>query len=181
MKLVSDRLRFVCVLAALWVFSLAAAFVVGRSFAVRGASVSDTAPAQGPPEKQNSSTEAMLPEVAPIAQLKEEDRAYPGAIGDRLRMAMGEANRVKRMVRLAEVLEDLDPSNVWEVVAMFEQAGFELVASSEINANPKDKPVVGDSVWRLPPSLRTADENKAANQAIGETDRMTLKFRKIAR
>lgn len=65
-----------------------------------------------------------------------------------------------------------------EVVAMFELAGFELVASSEINANPKDKPVVGDSVWRLPPSLRTADENKAANQAIGETDRMTLKFKK---
>lgn len=64
------------------------------------------------------------------------------------------------------------------VVAAFEQAGFELVASSEINANPKDKPVVGDSVWRLPPSLRTAEDNKAAMLAIGETDRMTLKFRK---
>ena len=62
------------------------------------------------------------------------------------------------------------------VVAMFEQAGFELVDSSEINANPKDQPVVGDSVWRLPPSLRTAPENKAANMAIGESDRMTLKF-----
>ncbi|WP_101759050.1 class I SAM-dependent methyltransferase [Oceanicoccus sp. KOV_DT_Chl] len=62
------------------------------------------------------------------------------------------------------------------VIAMFEQAGFELVASSELNANPKDQPVEGDSVWRLPPSLRTAEENKAANTAIGETDRMTLKF-----
>ncbi|ARN73380.1 class I SAM-dependent methyltransferase [Oceanicoccus sagamiensis] len=63
-----------------------------------------------------------------------------------------------------------------DVVAMFEQAGFELVGSSEINANPKDQPVVGDSVWRLPPSLRTSPENKAVNMAIGETDRMTLKF-----
>ncbi len=64
------------------------------------------------------------------------------------------------------------------VIAMFEAAGFELVESSEINANPKDKPVVGDSVWRLPPSLRAKPEQKAANMAIGETDRMTLKFRK---
>ena len=64
------------------------------------------------------------------------------------------------------------------VVAMFEQAGFELVASSEINANAKDKPGAEDSVWRLPPSLRTDPENKQAMQAIGESDRMTLKFRK---
>ncbi len=62
------------------------------------------------------------------------------------------------------------------VIAMFEQAGFQLVDSSEINANPKDKPVLGDSVWRLPPSLRAKPENKEANKAIGETDRMTLKF-----
>jgi predicted methyltransferase len=62
------------------------------------------------------------------------------------------------------------------VIAAFEQAGFELIDSSEINANAKDKPVVGDAVWRLPPSLRTADENKAAMQAVGESDRMTLKF-----
>ena len=62
------------------------------------------------------------------------------------------------------------------VIAMFEQAGFEFVASSEVNANPKDKPQSGDSVWRLPPSLRTAPENKAVNIVIGESDRMALKF-----
>ncbi len=64
------------------------------------------------------------------------------------------------------------------VVEMFEQAGFELVASSEVNANPKDKPGINDIVWRLPPSLMTKPENKAAMSAIGESDRMTLKFRK---
>ncbi|PCI63962.1 MAG: methyltransferase [Kordiimonadales bacterium] len=70
------------------------------------------------------------------------------------------------------------------LVAAMKAAGFEFVASSEINANPKDKPVVGDFVWRLPPSLGGAankDEAvKAKMAAIGESDRMTLKFRKPA-
>lgn len=64
------------------------------------------------------------------------------------------------------------------VIAMFEQEGFELVASSEINANPKDMPGSEDFVWRLPPSLRTSPDKLAAMQAIGESDRMTLKFKK---
>jgi predicted methyltransferase len=67
------------------------------------------------------------------------------------------------------------------VIASFEKAGFELVAQSEINANPLDKPVGDDSVWRLPPSLRgnESDPKKQAEMlAIGETDRMTLLFRK---
>lgn len=60
-------------------------------------------------------------------------------------------------------------------------AGFEFVGSSEINANPKDKPVEGDFVWRLPPRLARSEndpERRAAMEAIGESDRMTLKFRK---
>ena len=65
------------------------------------------------------------------------------------------------------------------VVAMFERAGFKLVASSEINANPKDQPSGRDRVWRLPPSLRVPEEEHAAMRAIGESDRMTLKFQKI--
>ncbi len=67
-----------------------------------------------------------------------------------------------------------------DVIAMFEQAGFELVESSEINANPKDKPGAGDNVWRLPPSLRDSKddpEKREAMLAIGESDRMTLLFR----
>lgn len=62
------------------------------------------------------------------------------------------------------------------VIAMFESAGFEYIDSSEVNANQKDQPTMDDYVWRLPPSLRT--ENKEAMRAIGESDRMTLKFKK---
>jgi predicted methyltransferase len=68
-----------------------------------------------------------------------------------------------------------------KVIALFEKAGFELVESSEINANPKDKPGPDDSVWRLPPSLRTSKKDpelRTAMIAIGESDRMTLLFRK---
>jgi predicted methyltransferase len=69
------------------------------------------------------------------------------------------------------------------VIAAFEKAGFELVEASEINANPKDQPTQKDAVWRLPPTLATSEKDeklKAQMQAIGESDRMTLKFRKKA-
>ena len=67
------------------------------------------------------------------------------------------------------------------VIAAFEAAGFDFVKSSEINANPKDQPGDGDIVWRLPPSLNGVGDDadlKAARMAIGETDRMTLLFKK---
>jgi len=67
------------------------------------------------------------------------------------------------------------------VVAMFEDAGFELVAESDINANPKDQPGPNDMVWRLPPNYRGSDDDaakRAVMAAIGESDRMTLVFRK---
>ena len=66
------------------------------------------------------------------------------------------------------------------VIAMFAEAGFALVAQSEINANPMDQPSGEDSVWRLSPSLRGSndDEQRKAMVAIGESDRMTLLFRK---
>ena len=60
-------------------------------------------------------------------------------------------------------------------------AGFELVAESDINANAKDQPAGDDIVWRLPPSYATSREDealKAKYSAIGESNRMTLKFRK---
>lgn len=65
------------------------------------------------------------------------------------------------------------------VIAMMEAAGFELLARSEINRNPADKPGEGDNVWRLPPSYRGTSEDpalRAAVDSIGESDRMTLKF-----
>lgn len=55
-------------------------------------------------------------------------------------------------------------------------AGFKLAASSEVNANPKDKAVYPKGVWTLPPVLRLGDKDKAKYMAIGESDRMTLKF-----
>jgi predicted methyltransferase len=68
-----------------------------------------------------------------------------------------------------------------DVIAIFAEAGFEFVASSEINANPKDQPGPEDIVWRLPPSFsgsKDDPEQRAAMEAIGESDRMTLLFRK---
>lgn len=69
------------------------------------------------------------------------------------------------------------------VIAAFEAAGFELEESSDLNANPKDVPTEDDFVWRLPPSLAGTEEGtpeRAANAAIGESNRMTLRFRKPA-
>jgi predicted methyltransferase len=55
-------------------------------------------------------------------------------------------------------------------------AGFELVARSEVNANPRDKHEHPNGVWSLPPTLRGGDVDRAKYLAIGESDRMTLKF-----
>ena len=63
-----------------------------------------------------------------------------------------------------------------EVIRMAEEAGFKLAGKSEINANPKDTKDYADGVWTLPPSYRLKDQNRAKYTAIGESDRMTLKF-----
>lgn len=64
------------------------------------------------------------------------------------------------------------------VVATFEKAGFKLAGSSDVNANAKDRPSDDEIVWRLPPSRRGDKEKRAEYDAIGESDRMTLKFMK---
>lgn len=67
------------------------------------------------------------------------------------------------------------------VIERVEDAGFEFVAESDVNANPKDQPTTEDIVWRLPPSLATSREDDALRaelEAVGESNRMTLKFRK---
>jgi predicted methyltransferase len=61
-----------------------------------------------------------------------------------------------------------------------EEAGFRFVASSEVNANPKDTADWADGVWTLPPVLRKGDVDRDKYLAIGESDRMTLKFVKPA-
>lgn len=64
------------------------------------------------------------------------------------------------------------------IVRFMEKAGFELVAESDINKNPKDDPKAGEIVWRLPPSLNAAEADKAKYQSIGESNRVTMLFRK---
>lgn len=63
-------------------------------------------------------------------------------------------------------------------IELAEQAGFVFEASSEINANPKDTADHPRGVWTLPPSLRLGEQDRDRYLAIGESDRMTLKFRK---
>ena len=63
-------------------------------------------------------------------------------------------------------------------IALAEAIGFELVAASEINANPNDRRDYPDGVWTLPPTYRLEDLDREKYAAIGESDRMTLKFRK---
>jgi predicted methyltransferase len=62
------------------------------------------------------------------------------------------------------------------VMALAEQAGFQFVGASEINANPRDAADWPKGVWTLPPSLTLKDQDRAKYLAIGESDRMTLKF-----
>ena len=57
-------------------------------------------------------------------------------------------------------------------------AGFALADKSEVNANPKDTKDYPKGVWTLPPNFREGDKDKAKYAAIGESDRMTLKFTK---
>ncbi len=64
------------------------------------------------------------------------------------------------------------------VIELAEAAGFEFVASSEINANPLDTKDYPEGVWTLPPTSRLGDTDREKYLAIGESDRMTLKFRK---
>ena len=65
-----------------------------------------------------------------------------------------------------------------DVVALMALYGFELVGSSEINANPRDPANHAAGVWALPPSFRGGEEDRERYAAIGESDRMTLIFRK---
>lgn len=64
------------------------------------------------------------------------------------------------------------------VIKLATDAGFKLVAQSEINANAKDTKDHEKGVWTLPPTLDLGDKDKDKYVAIGESDRMTLRFEK---
>lgn len=80
---------------------------------------------------------------------------------------------LETMVNTAYITEE-------KVIELAELAGFELEARSEINANPADTKDYPGGVWTLPPSFREGDKNRDKYAAIGESDRMTLRFRKPA-
>lgn len=89
----------------------------------------------------------------------EEHRAKPNASADY-------ADGSKGYVRQADV------------IALMQAHGFDLAASSEINANPKDSADYPEGVWVLPPTLRLGAKDRERYAAIGEADRMTLLFRR---
>ena len=62
------------------------------------------------------------------------------------------------------------------VIEQVQAAGFKLESKSEINKNPKDTADHPEGVWTLPPTLRLGDKDRDKYVAIGESDRMTLKF-----
>jgi len=67
------------------------------------------------------------------------------------------------------------------VVELATGAGFELEASSEVNANPADTADHPNGVWTLPPTNNHDAADAERYRAIGESDRMTLRFRKPRR
>ncbi|GAA4341576.1 class I SAM-dependent methyltransferase [Pigmentiphaga soli] len=90
----------------------------------------------------------------------EEHRARPGT-------------SLAQMIASGYVTEDY-------VIEHARAAGFQLAARSEINANPRDTKDYPQGVWTLPPTLREGDKDRAKYLAIGESDRMTLRFVKPA-
>ena len=115
--------------------------------------------------------------------------------GGYLSSALADIKRVLKPGGIIGVVQHMGPesnSDAWAdgskgylkksfVVDTLSSAGFELVAESDVNQNPADQPGEGDFVWRLPPTLAGARDNaelKAKNEAIGESNRMTLLFRK---
>jgi len=70
---------------------------------------------------------------------------------------------------------------VSSVVGFARKAGFEVAGMSEVNANPKDTADYPDGVWTLPPSYALKDVDRAKYAAIGESDRMTIRFIKPKR
>jgi predicted methyltransferase len=66
------------------------------------------------------------------------------------------------------------------LIEKVESVGFKLAGKSEVNANPKDTKDYAEGVWALPPTLRGGDKDREKLVAIGESDRMTLKFVKPA-
>jgi predicted methyltransferase len=66
-------------------------------------------------------------------------------------------------------------------IQLIQSVGFKLIARSEINANPKDEKDYEKGVWTLPPTFAAGDDDRQKYMQIGESDRFTLTFQKVAR
>lgn len=114
------------------------------------------------------------------------------AEGGYLKQALAETHRVLKPGGIVGIVQHAiaeDKPDAWAdgsrgylkrsaIISFMTDAGFEFVGESDINKNPKDDPQAGDNVWRLPPSLSGTDAQKAVNSKIGESNRVTLVFRK---
>ena len=118
--------------------------------------------------------------------------------GGYLTTALAEADRVLKPGGIIGVVQHVaaeSASDEWAngsngylkksfLISRLEAAGFEFVGESDVNLNPADQPTEDDFVWRLPPVLATSKNDpsqRAKYEAIGETTRMTLLFKKPAK
>jgi predicted methyltransferase len=90
-----------------------------------------------------------------------------------------EQHRAKSDATAEKSAEDGYLPEKW-VIEKIGAAGFKLAGKSEVNANKNDTKDHPEGVWTLPPSYALGDKDRAEYAAIGESDRMTLKFVKVA-
>lgn len=114
------------------------------------------------------------------------------AKGNYLKQALAESHRVLKTGGVVGIVQHAMAENkpdAWAdgsrgylkrsyLISAMTAAGFEFVGESDINKNPKDDPQGDDNVWRLAPSLSGTEEQKTKNAVIGESNRVTLLFRK---
>lgn len=97
------------------------------------------------------------------------DALKPGGILGVVEHRAREGASLEQMIKTGYMTESY-------VISLAGKAGFKLVAKSEINANPRDARDHPRGVWTLPPTFRLGDQDREKYLAIGESDRMTLKF-----
>jgi predicted methyltransferase len=101
------------------------------------------------------------------------DALKPGGVLGLVEHRAKPGSKVKEAIDLGYVTEEY-------VIKHALMAGFKLDAKSDINANPKDTKDYKSGVWTLPPSFADKEVDRAKYVAIGESDRMTLRFVKPA-